>query len=144
MSISRVMKGDHQRCDHLFSQMENDANADDSCALNASSQLFFETIEHHFGIEEEILFPLFEERSGLSGGPTVVMCHEHRQMKQLFSQMRRQLEVKALADFLATSDTLLILMGQHNAKEEQILYKMMDSTLADEAVDLLPRLGLPI
>ena len=34
-------------------------------------------------------------------------------------------------DYLGIADTLLILMQQHNMKEEQMLYNMMDQHLTD-------------
>ena len=66
-------------------------------------------------------------------GPTEMMRMEHDQMRVLFAEMRDALEKKKNDDYLGIADTLLILMQQHNIKEEQILYNMMDQRLSEDA-----------
>ena len=39
------------------------------------------------------------------------------------------------------SDTLLIMIQQHNMKEENVLYPMCDQHLTDDASSLLERIG---
>ena len=47
--------------------------------------------------------------------------------------------------YLGLSETLLMLMRQHNMKEEQILYPMSDQALADTASDLVRQMdALPV
>ncbi len=41
--------------------------------------------------------------------------------------------------YLGFSETLLIMMQQHNLKEESILYPMADSVLADDQSQILSR-----
>jgi hemerythrin-like domain-containing protein len=40
---------------------------------------------HHFGVEESVLFPRFEQSTGMYRGPTQVMRGEHVQMRQLLA-----------------------------------------------------------
>jgi len=42
--------------------------------------------------------------------------------------------------FLGDADTLLIIMQQHNMKEEQMLYQMADQALAGELDELIERM----
>lgn len=98
-------------------------------------------MECHLGNEEEILFPAFESRSGMVGGPTTVMRHEHEQIRGLIGEMQDDVEKQDSEHYLGISETLLILMQQHNAKEEQMLYNMCDSTLGDEAEQVLNRIN---
>jgi iron-sulfur cluster repair protein YtfE (RIC family) len=44
------------------------------------------------------------------------------------------------AAYLGLSETLLMLMRQHNMKEENILYPMADQALAGEQADLVARM----
>ena len=47
-------------------------------------------LHRHIAWEEEILFPLFEEKTGMTdGGPTFVMREEHRQIKALWRSTQK-------------------------------------------------------
>jgi hypothetical protein len=61
-------------------------------------------------------------------------------MRTLFAQMTRALQAQSEEGYLGASETLLILMQQHNAKEEQILYPMFDQLLAPQADSLVKQL----
>jgi len=45
------------------------------------------------------------------------------------------------ATFLGLAETLMLLMQQHNMKEEQVLYRMMDQVYGEEVNDLLKQAG---
>jgi len=83
----------------------------------------------HMRIEEELLFPVFEARSGMVNGPTEVMRDEHRQVRTALGLMRRGLQrtdAGAYGDGLRFFDSVL---PDHNAKEEHILYPTLDRLL---------------
>ena len=135
--LSQYLTDDHEHCDMLFADAEN-AVAQADWALAADSfQAFQNDTLRHFQREEETLFPAFEARTGMSGGPTFVMRSEHAQMRDTLNAMGQALETHNRQTYLGLSETLLMLMRQHNLKEEQILYPMMDQALADEAEALL-------
>jgi iron-sulfur cluster repair protein YtfE (RIC family) len=83
----------------------------------------------HMRIEEELLFPVFEARSGMVYGPTEVMRDEHRQVRTALGLMRRGLlrtDAGAYGEGLRFFDAVL---PDHNAKEEHILYPTLDRLL---------------
>jgi iron-sulfur cluster repair protein YtfE (RIC family) len=84
-----------------------------------------------------MLFPAFEQASGNTMGPTRVMRLEHRQMRETLAEMDGALASGDLEDFLGQAETLLILMQQHNIKEEQILYPMCDRFLGGAVESVL-------
>ena len=90
-------------------------------------------MERHLGVEEQELFPAFEEETGILTGPTEMMRMEHEQMRTLFAEMKEAMEQQNSDDYLGAAETLLIMMQQHNMKEEQILYSMMDQRLPEDA-----------
>jgi hemerythrin-like domain-containing protein len=135
-TFSEYLGGDHQRCDELFALAEQAAASRDANATDAHTR-FVDAMEHHLRMEEDVLFPAFEEATGSSMGPTAVMRHEHGQMRELFGQMGEALAAGRFDDYLGASETLLILMQQHNAKEEQMLYPMTDRMLAGRLEELL-------
>jgi hemerythrin-like domain-containing protein len=65
---------------------------------------------------------------------------EHGQMQALLDDAVDALEQANPDDFLGLADTLLIMMQQHNMKEENVLYPMCDQHLAGETPELLARL----
>ncbi len=130
-TITSVMTGDHQQCDDLFVKVEEFVSEDNWEQAATFFVAFYEAIEHHFQMEEEILFPHFEKMTGMVSGPTSVMRSEHIHMRDLINRMSVAVEDKNSEDYLDHSETLLIILQQHNAKEEQVLYPMTDQSLGD-------------
>lgn len=139
-TISHYMEGDHRRCDELFAAVENLVAAGEWQAAASAYAQFHTAMEHHLAMEEEALFPAFEHASGSTMGPTQVMRMEHRQMRDLFENMRQGIENKDADEYLGAGETLLILMQQHNMKEEHILYPMAERTLQEEGEAVLQRM----
>ncbi|TCS73826.1 hemerythrin HHE cation binding domain-containing protein [Sulfuritortus calidifontis] len=131
--ITELLSQDHSACDELFAEAENLVAG--KAWPDAASRFgeFRAAMERHLDAEENTLFPAFEARTGMSGGPTQVMRMEHSQMRELMEQMQAAVERQNDAAFLGLSETLLMLMRQHNMKEEQILYPMTDRTLGGDA-----------
>ena len=138
--ISDYMNQDHKRCDEAFARAENMAAARDWTGLERDGAAFLRDMERHIGIEEELLFPAFEEATGMASGPTETMRMEHEQMRALFAQMRAAIEAKDGEEYLGVAQTLLILLQQHNIKEESMMYPMLDQALGKGAPDLLSQL----
>jgi iron-sulfur cluster repair protein YtfE (RIC family) len=90
----------------------------------------------HFATEEQVLFPAFEAVSGSRMGPTQMMRLEHAQMNTLMAQLDHAVTARDADGFAGTAETLLILMQQHNMKEENILYPMCDEALVGQAMSL--------
>lgn len=140
MTFTSQMGADHHRCDELFASVEQAVEGGQWPQAAQAHQQFIEAMEQHLQAEEQLLFPAFEEASGMREGPTSMMRYEHEQMRELFAQMGQALAAERGDDYLGASETLLILMQQHNAKEEQILYPMLDQVLAPQAASLQSQL----
>ena len=83
-------------------------------------------------MEEEILFPAIEEKTGMvNQGPTAVMRMEHEQMRGVLDQMAQAIEAGDFQATLDQGDTLLMPIQQHNIKEEGVLYPMADQVLGE-------------
>ncbi len=134
MSIAHVMHHHHVHCDNLFATAEEACHRADWKATDATLASFVSQTESHFGAEEEILFPAFEQVTGMVSGPTAMMRVEHRQMRALFEQMRAAVAAQDAEGFAGSAETLLVLMQQHNMKEENILYPMCDQAMPDSAL----------
>jgi iron-sulfur cluster repair protein YtfE (RIC family) len=132
---TQPLQAHHKHCDELFAAAEAQAHAGDWANCDASSKKFFEELEAHFATEEQVVFPAFEAATGMSMGPTQVMRMEHAQMRELVAQISAALKNRDSRGFAGAADTLLIMMQQHNMKEENILYPMCDSRL-DGSLDV--------
>jgi hypothetical protein len=86
----------------------------------------------------------FENRTGMTGGPTQVMRYEHQQLRGLIDSMRSALHENRLEDFFGIGESMMIMLQQHNMKEEQMLYPMIDRALGGDAgpmVQVLREMG---
>jgi hemerythrin-like domain-containing protein len=138
--ITETMSRDHAACDERFGAAEAAAAAGDLARAGAALAAFAAALERHLGVEEGELFPAFEQRTGMTGGPTEMMRIEHAEMRALVGELRAALEAGDLTEFLGLADTLNVLMQQHNLKEEQVLYALLDEALGGEADALLAAL----
>ncbi|MCP3667152.1 MAG: hemerythrin domain-containing protein [Gammaproteobacteria bacterium] len=140
-TITEDMSADHRRCDGLFAEAETLISNSDWDQGRLKFEEFRSNTEQHFKREEEVLFSAFEQVTGQTMGPTQIMRSEHAQMRQLFENMAAALEKKDQDDFLGFSETLMMIMQQHNMKEEQILYRMSDQVLGPRAAEILKKMA---
>ncbi|MCC6609670.1 MAG: hemerythrin domain-containing protein [Burkholderiales bacterium] len=138
-SIEEFMAQHHKACDARFAEAEAAAGGGDWTVAGRLFKAFEKEMAHHFEMEEAVLFPAFEERTGMDGGPTYMMREEHEQMRQILAAMTAAAEAQDADEYLGQAETLNILMQQHNLKEEQVLYRMMDQQFGGEADMLLAR-----
>jgi iron-sulfur cluster repair protein YtfE (RIC family) len=96
-------------------------------------------MEDHFRFEEETLFPPLESASPMASGPTGVMRGEHLQMRRLLAELTEAARARDAGECLGLLETLHLVVQQHNAKEEAILYPMADRALGAVAADLAVR-----
>lgn len=139
-TITDFMSKDHRSCDELLVAVEH-AVAKLSWEQARRAFLPFRTsMLQHFAAEESILFQAFERGTGMYRGPTQVMRAEHAQMRQLLAAVESALAEEEADDYAGNAETLLIMMQQHNVKEENVLYPMCDQHLAAQVAVLLPDL----
>lgn len=139
--IHRLMTDDHRHCDDLFAAAEQAMSGNDLESAATAFARFQTAMLAHFAAEEQTLFPTFEAKTGMSMGPTQVMRLEHAQMRSLFEAAGAALLAGDADEYLGQAETLVIMMQQHNMKEENILYPMCDQHLVGELPAVLERLG---
>jgi len=130
-TISAFYELDHDRLDELFKTFQKMKRSDFPKAKEAFKAFKF-GLQRHIVWEEDVLFPLWEEKTGMSeGGPTFVMRAEHRQIGQQLEAIHQK-----VADQNPDSDqeeqALLDLLGSHNMKEERVLYPAIDQVASQE------------
>ncbi|MBI5625841.1 MAG: hemerythrin domain-containing protein [Nitrosomonadales bacterium] len=138
-TIKEFMAAGHTACDNEFARAEEAALANNWSVAETAFTTFQSAMSHHFKMEEEVLFPTLKS-SGGPAGPVHVMLMEHAQIKELLKQMAEAVAQKDAQRYGGLSETLLIVMQQHNYKEENILYSMADDILAQEREALIERM----
>ena len=132
ITIKEYLTSEHSRCDNYFATMEDNASKSLKDA-KTSFEAFRDATEKHFQKEERVMFEEFEQKTGMTQGPTAMMRHEHTQMRNLMQQMGEAIDADDKDRFFSLSETLMILLQQHNMKEEQMLYPMAQQHLSAES-----------
>lgn len=131
-TIKEYLTSDHRKCDTLFAQMEEKAGTSLSSAEELTKE-FIDDMERHFQMEERVMFAEFEAKTGMTEGPTAMMRLEHAQMRNLMNGLLESISLDDKDKFFSVSETLMILLQQHNMKEEQMLYPMAQQHLNAES-----------
>ena len=131
-------KDDHGRCDAAWTALEESIASGPTEDTPARWEAFQEALHNNIAHEEDVLFPSFERATGMTdGGPTFVMRMEHQQMRSVLDQMARAAAGSDWTSVLDYGDTLLMLIQQHNAKEEGCLFPMAADALGATWGELL-------
>jgi uncharacterized protein (DUF2249 family)/hemerythrin-like domain-containing protein len=135
--ISEALAWDHDRLDALEVRAFERHGAGDAEGARAAWAEFAVGLRRHIRFEEEIVFPAFEERTGVppGQGPTAVMRAEHREIEGLLEDVERALA--GMGAPLPFRDRLHEVLGEHNLKEEQVLYPLTDESLGPDERDAL-------
>lgn len=129
--LSAFFEQDHRDCDARWADVEELLDTQDIEAARPAWTKFETGLRRHMAMEEEVLFPAFESAARMGGGgPTAVMRMEHKQMMGLLDQIGTAIESGDAEQAMDIGDTLLMLVQQHNIKEEGMLYPMAENVLA--------------
>lgn len=130
-TIRQFFEEDHDRLDGLFQSFQALKRSDAAKAKAAFKEFTF-GLQRHIVWEEELLFPLWEEKTGLSdGGPTVVMRHEHRRIGEQLEALHRKVAAEN-PDSDQEAQALTTLLASHNLKEERVLYPSLDQVTTEK------------
>ncbi len=129
--LAAFFEQDHRDCDARWVDVEELLDTLDVDAARVAWQKFDAGMRRHIAMEEEVLFPALESATRMDGGgPTAMMRMEHQQMRGLLDQIESAMESGDAEQAMDIGDTLLMLVQQHNIKEEGMLYPMAENVLA--------------
>lgn len=128
-TITTFYEKDHDRLDELFNTFQTAKRSDLTKAKEAFNE-FKAGLQRHMMWEEELLFPMWEEKTGMvEDGPTPMMRHEHSQIRQLLDSIDRKVESQNLSTD-QDEQALFNLLSSHNRKEERALYPAIDNVIS--------------
>jgi uncharacterized protein (DUF2249 family)/hemerythrin-like domain-containing protein len=136
--VNEALSWDHDRLDALEAEAFQRRASGDFVSAGERYAAFAAGLRRHIGFEEQILFPAFENASGMTpaAGPTAVMRAEHREIESLLGEIEAAIADSASAVEELRSRLHAVLL-EHNLKEEEILYPMSDHFLGVEGADRL-------
>lgn len=135
-TVSAFFEQDHDRLDELFKTFQQLKRSDFPKAKEAFKEFKF-GLQRHIVWEEEVLFPLWEKKTGMSeSGPTPVMRSEHRQIGQQLEAIHGKVSEQN-PDSDKEEQALLDLLGSHNRKEELRLYPAIDQVAGTEGQEAI-------
>ena len=132
MIITNYMRDEHRACDELFADAEKSVIDGDFTKAEEQFLLFANETLKHFKKEEDELFVVFESITGNTEGPTRVMRFEHEQVRGVIGKMAEAIENRDKDSYLSLAESIMILLQQHNMKEEQMLYAMCDRVIPQD------------
>lgn len=136
--VSEYLAWDHDRLDRILAEGMRAAGADEWQSAERCATSFRYGLFRHIAVENDILFPAFEERTGMRDvGPTAVMRHEHIEIKHAVDEIVKSAASKDSEALQRWHANLLGVLVEHNMKEEQILYPGTDRLLDDAAREQL-------
>ncbi len=131
-TILEFMSIDHDRLDNKIRMY----SAEKLLNIKLAKNIFFffkSELEQHIIWEEDILFPIFEKKTGIkNAGPTSVMRMEHIQIKNHLQEIKRKLHTKKIQDPCKEEVALFKVLQSHNQKEENILYPGIDNLTSEQ------------
>ncbi len=139
-TLRQTFTAEHREADSFWAEVEKAIDAGDKATAIDKAKAFDKSLRDHLMREEEIMFPAFERVTGMQGGPTFVMRSEHERMRAVLDQMAAAAAEGNLDALLDQGDTLMMLVQQHNMKEEGMLYPMAEQALDAEWPELLAKL----
>jgi regulator of cell morphogenesis and NO signaling len=129
--VSILYGHDHDELDAFLKQFQNLKRVDYAKAKPCFRQFKF-GLQRHILWEDEILFPVFESKTGMKdNGPTAVMRQEHLLIKDALELLHLKVQ-RNNPDSDAEENVLIDLLKNHNEKEEKILYPAIDQLTTTE------------
>ena len=135
---------DHDELDDFLKQFQS-LKSKEYTRARAYFRKFKFGLQRHILWEEEILFPVFESKTGMKdSGPTAVMRQEHVLIKEALEALHLKVQ-KNNPDSDTEEKDLIDLLISHNYKEENIIYPAIDKlTTAEEKQVLFKQMeGVP-
>ncbi len=134
-NVSNFFTHDHDELDGNFEKFQEHKRTNYPLAKEYFKRFKF-GLQRHIVWEEEFLFPLFEQVTGIINGPTQVMRQEHRQIEAALEAVHKKVQ-KADPDSNVQEQGLLSVLKTHNDKEEYVIYPAIDQAASKDQLQTL-------
>lgn len=142
-SAMDYLRDDHRRLERLMAVCGDSMHRGEVHEAARRFEEYRRGLMRHIKIEEGIVFPAYEEATGLPrlGGPTGVMHQEHEEILRLLGLLHEIFESAqpSVDEFDSLRSNLIHRLTDHNGKEERVLYPGVDREVAAHRLPALVR-----
>lgn len=140
-SIVGYMQTDHARLDVIMARFKDSVKSGDWDEAFSHFKEFDHGLRRHIKVEEELLFPIFEDKTGMKdAGPTLVMRMEHEDIRETLTRTFCATKAGDESAVRESSDALVNYLLDHNMKEEHVLYPELDACVNEtERIDAIKK-----
>lgn len=131
---------DHKQFESTVHRCRSICDDDDWIAVHKMFQDFLSSYEMHVRLEEDVLFPRYEQRVETSASPTESLREDHTQIFRLARHIQDLLEHGDRQDVANDLSLLYRLLTKHHEKEEEIFLPMASETLLLDKAEILSEL----
>lgn len=130
-SVSGYLSADHERLLAILDGAARRVGEREFGKARACLARFEAGLRRHMDLEERVLFPVFDVRTGLSGGPTTLLRDEHREILHAVDLMGESLIGRDAAAFRDAFAFFSQAFAAHTTKEHRFLFSAVDRMLSD-------------
>lgn len=130
-SILAVFTEDHERLLALLDELLDVAPDESPSVVFEQLDRFCRSSRLHMAVEDQAVFPRFEEKTGLrTEGPTALLRREHQQIEARLTSIETAFKhVETVGETLDQVRALRALFEDHRRREEEILFPACDRLL---------------
>jgi hemerythrin-like domain-containing protein len=133
--LGEALAWDHARLQGLAAQVVEALKARRVDAVRCLYHGFAYSLKRHILVEEELLFPLFEAKTGLpQARATASFEAEHAEITRLLEGLGQDLD-RVGPEAATVGKSLLRMLDDHSAKEESTVYQALDRVLSEAEGD---------
>jgi hemerythrin superfamily protein len=141
-NVTEYLAWDHDGQEDSLIEARDTLDAGDVPRAFVHFDTYQRRLLRHMRLEETILFPLVESLIPHVANAVAEMRHEHLHIKRILSAMRNALGVPDADQFRRAFEELGLVLWAHEAREERVIYPVLDRSLSPEQrADLARRLA---
>lgn len=128
-SVTEYLSLDHDRLDSMLLEVIKLIAARRFNDARPRLSTFAFDLRRHIHLEDEFVFPRFEQLTGMTGSHTMVMRDEHRAIEHHLAGMIDAAMRDDRDGFDSEQEAMVAVLCDHSAKEEAVIYPMVDRHL---------------
>jgi len=141
-NVTEYLAWDHDGQEDLLLEARDAVDGGELAAAVAHFDSYHRRLVRHMRLEEVILFPLVESLTPAIAAAVAEMRHEHFHIRRQLGEMRRALHAGETEAFRHAFEDLGLVLMAHEAREERLVYPVLDRSLSPEQrADLAARLA---
>ena len=138
--MSNWLNHDHQQFEMAVHRCRDLCDSEDWTALRDEFRQFAASYESHVRLEEDALFPMYEEQTQASSEPTDSLREDHAQIFRLTSHIEAALRRDDRQGIASDVALLYRTLSKHHEKEEEVFLPMASELLLADKDNILAEL----